>query len=292
MRTHAYNAVIIMNARIQSLRSSLRRGIGAAIFACAATATASPVPSVYALPGTVPVSKAATAPAAGTRGRLPLRAVSGPGAGQAGYVHYFLLRMPDESLEVQVGIELEDQRIAWAFPDLGVVVSAFPDGDSLQAGERSYGIWHLYGLRPFPEDATMQRLQKALPGRIAPWIRAGIPYCLDDAAQGNCMSCIGFVLRTLFPGRGSNAYPDMPRDFWRTRMGSRYTPNDLLLYLAGMLDLPNRNARLQRLNRLELPPDLRLDLEDLVHAIGAHETAPPDALHKRAGGSPAKRPQL
>ncbi len=237
-----------------------------------------PPPAEVLLRSAVPVNKTVV-PA--SRGTAPLHSVAGVAPGQAGYVHYFLLRMPDNSVEVQVGIELEDQRIAWSFPELGVVVSPFISGETLEVGNNSYDVWHLYGLRPFPDNAAMARLRKTLPARVNAWTRAGIPYCLDDSPQGKCMSCIGLVLRALFPG--SRGYPDMPRDFWRTSAGNRYTPDDLLLYLTGMLDLPDRNARLQRLYRLAMPADLRNDLEKLIHAIGTGESKPAVATGKRPG---------
>ncbi len=237
----------------------------------------------------VPVSKVPVATVA-ARGSKPLHTASGVAPGQAGYVHYFLLRMPDDTLEVQVGIELADQRIAWSFPSLGVAISPFIDGEAMQAGGQSYEVWHLYGIRPFPDDAAMARLQKALPGRIAPWVQAQLPYCLDDGPGGKCMSCLGFVLRALFPGRGSDS-PGMPRDFWYTGTASKYTPNDLLLYLTGMLDLPDRIARLQRLAKLDLPADLRLDLEELVYAIKPGSTAPLTSLQKRAGNRAQRNSQ-
>lgn len=241
-----------------------------------AAARVSP-PADSLLRSAVPVSKSISA----SRSSTPLHSVTGVGSRQAGYVHYFLLRMPDETLEVQVGIELEDQRIAWSFPELGVVISPFLDGETLTAGNKRYEIWHLYGIRPFPDQGRMAQLRRTLPARVDSWIRAGIPYCLDDTAQGKCMSCIGLVLRALFPG--SRDFPSMPGDFWRMSPGNRYTPDDLLLYLSGMLDLPDRNARLQRLARLELPPDLRDDLEALVYSIGAGESKPAVALRPRAG---------
>lgn len=228
-------------------------------------------------PGSRTITLASKAPAS-TRSSKPL-AVAGVAPGQTGYVHYFLLRMPDESLEVQVGIELADQRIAWSFPDLGVVISPFLDGESMQAGDKSYEVWHLYGIRPHADTAAMARLEKELPARVARWVKAGIPYCLDDTPGANCMSCLGLVMRALFPGRSD--YPALPRNFWRAGMGSRYTPDDLLLYLTGMLDLPDRNTRLQRINRLALPPDLRLDLEDLVYSMGTDAAPPREALQKR-----------
>ncbi len=242
-------------------------------------------------PSAVSASRPATPPAVTSgRGNKPLHTVTGKASGQAGYVHYFLLRMPDETLEVQVGIELADQRIAWSFPDLGVVISPFIDGGDLHTGTNNYAVWHLYGVRPFPDDAVMTRLQNELPGRIAPWLRAQTPYCLDDEPKRNCMSCLGFVLRALFPGRGSE-YPAIPRDFSHTINPTQFTPNDLLLYLAGMLDLPDRNTRLQRLSRLTLPADLREDLEELVRRMGnaslsPRTAAPLTARQKRTGGNP------
>ncbi|MBX3664442.1 MAG: hypothetical protein KF834_02035 [Burkholderiales bacterium] len=254
-------------------------GMAVAVMLCGQALARVPPPAGTLLQSAVPVSK--TVPA--TRGTAPLHSVGGVAPGQAGYVHYFLLRMPDDSVEVQVGIELEDQRIAWSFPELGVVVSPFISGETIEVGGNSYDVWHLYGLRPFPGNAAMARLRKALPARVDAWVRAGIPYCLDDSPRGKCMSCIGLVLRALFPS--SRGYPDMPRDFWRASPGNRYTPNDLLLYLAGMLDLPDRNARLQRLSRLALPADLRDDLESLIHAIGTGESKPAVATGKRAGAA-------
>ncbi|MCW5606088.1 MAG: hypothetical protein KIT18_16230, partial [Burkholderiales bacterium] len=189
----------------------------------------------------------------------------------------------DETLEVQIGIELPDQRIAWSFPDLGATVSPFIAEGVVEAGGREYEIWHLYGIRPFPDDAAMAALSRALPARIEPWIRARTPYCLNDTPGGKCMSCLGFVLRALFPGR-RGGYPELPRDFWRTGAASRYTPGDLLLYLTGMLDLPTREARLRRLARLALPEGLREELEGLVYAMSATEAAP-------SAGAAQPRPQ-
>lgn len=232
-----------------------------------------------------------TAPAAGARSGKPLLAVTGAAPGQAGYVHYFLLRLPDDTVEVQVGIELADQRIAWSFPGLGVVVSPFMEAAHFEAGGQGYDVWHLYGLRPFADNAAMSKLQRELPARVARWVKADIAYCFDDGPARNCMSCLGFVLRALYPGGGD--YPAMPRDFSRTVNPARYTPNDLLLYMTGMLGLPNRQARLQRLSRLALTADLREDLEVLVRAMGIDESIPVLSAQKRAavsrGGSSPKK---
>lgn len=211
-------------------------------------------------------------PATGARGGRPLVTATGVAVGQAGYVHYFIIEAPDGTLEIQVGIELPDQRIAWSFPGTGVAISPFIEAGVVQAGGKDYEVWHLYGIRPFPDDAAMAALAGALMGRIEPWIRTGMPYCENDGPKSGCMSCLGFVLRALFPGRTSD-YPDLPRDFWRAGSATNYTTRDLLLYLTGMLDLPTREARLLRIARQTLPDGLREDLEELVQAMGAFESA-------------------
>jgi hypothetical protein len=231
-------------------------------------------------------------PAQTARAQRPVLAVTSAGMGQTGYVHYFLLRLPDETTEIQVGIELEDQRIAWSFPGLGAVVSPFIDEGIVTAGGQDYEVWHLYGLRPFADDAAMALLGRELAARIEPYIRARTPYCLQDSVDSACLSCLGFVLRALYPGpRGG--FPALPAGFWRASMGSHYTTNDLLLYLTGMLDLPTRDARLRRIAGLALPEQLRDDLEALVYSMGATEAAPA-AAQKRPEGRPARigvRPQ-
>lgn len=252
-------------------------------------ATSRPRPSVFTGRPLREDSRAAgSAPA---RADKPVLAVTSAGPGQAGYVHYFLLRMPDELVEAQIGIELPDQRIAWSFPGLGVVVSPFMEYGVITAGGKEYEVWHLYGIRPFPDDAAMAVLQKEVAGRVNRWVDARIPYCGSDGPDSNCMSCLGFVLRVLFPGQ-AGGYPDLPSDFWRAGTASRYTTRDLLLYLTGMLDLPSREARLRRIAQLTLPEQLRQDLEDLVYSMGAFEAAPaakpaPGSIQRRTGSRPA-----
>ena len=221
----------------------------------------------------LPPGARAAAPAA-PRGEKPLLTATSTGPGQAGYVHYFIVKLPDETLEIQVGIELPDQRIAWSFPGLGVVVSPFIEEGVVTAKGADYEVWHLYAIRPFVDDAAMAALGKALPGRVERWVKAGIPYCLSDAGRRDCMSCLGFVLRVLFPGRAGD-YPNLPRELARAgNAATGYSTNDLLLYLTGMLELPGREARVQRLSRLTLPEELRDDLEELVFLMGvASDTA-------------------
>lgn len=231
-------------------------------------------------PGPVPV----------TRADKPVVAVTAVGPGQAGFVHFFIVRHPDQALEIQVGIELADQRIAWSFPDLGVVVSPFIEAGPLQAGGKDYYVWHQYGIRPFPNEAGMAALRKEFAGRVDSLVQAGTPYCLDDGPRSNCMSCLGFVLRVLFPGRQSDDYPRLPRDFWRTGYVSKYSTNDLLLYFTGMLELTTREARLRRLARLSLPKDLRDDVERFVYSMSVEEAnaEPPPPAPKRSGAVPSK----
>ena len=71
------------------------------------------------------ISGSAFADTLAARASAPVVTVSKTGPGQAGYVHYFAVTTPDGERESQIGIELEDERIAWAFPDLGVIVSRF-----------------------------------------------------------------------------------------------------------------------------------------------------------------------
>ena len=172
-----------------------------------------------------------------------------------------------------------------------MVVAPFIEAGPLQAGDKEFYVWHQYGIRPFPNDPAMAALRKGLAGRVDALVKAGTPYCLEDGPRSNCMSCLGFVLRVLFPGRQSDDYPRLPRDFWRTGYVSKYSTNDLLLYFAGMLELPTREARLRRLARLTLPKDLRDDVERFVYSMGvveANAETPPPSTPKRSGAVPSK----
>lgn len=243
--------------------------------------------------GRVPLAAAkplppGTQPAAAARGELPLLTATSNGPGQAGYVHYFILRLPDETVEVQVGIELADRRIAWSFPGLGVTISPFVAEGVVSAQGQDYEVWHLYGIRPFADDGAMAALAKTLTARVAAWAKAGIPYCLTDAGRADCMSCLGFVLRVLYPPRAGD-YPNLPRRLARAgNAATGYSTNDLLLHLTGMLDLATREARLQRLSRLILPDDLRDDLEALLYQTAGSTLA--DAPLQSAPRSSGTRP--
>ncbi|MGE5525852.1 MAG: hypothetical protein ACM3SS_19215 [Rhodospirillaceae bacterium] len=218
------------------------------------------------------------------------RAPSGPvtataaAPGQGGYVHYFLIRKPDGTAEMQVGIELPDQSIAWAFPSLGISVSPFIEAGSVEGRDGVYEVRHLFGLRPFPDDGTMAKLAEALPVRVMPWIDDGVQHCdFDPPRREACVSCLGFVLRMLFPGEFP-VYPALPADFKRTRAGERYTTEDLLIYLTGLHTVETREARLLRINTLDVPQTLREELVRVVSADAA-EPAPAPATQVPARGA-------
>jgi hypothetical protein len=216
--------------------------------------------------------------------QVSIVAVTSAGAGQAGYVHYFVISGPDGEPEIQVGVELADQRIAWSFPGVGAAISPFvAEGLVTAADGNEYYVWHLYGLRPFPDDKAMAALRAALPARIKPWIAARTPHCENETRGAGCVSCLGFVLRALFPRR-ADGYPALPRD-WPEGMAGQYTTRDLLTWLSGIAQLPTREARLKRLARQPLPADLRDDLEHLVFTMGAFDAAvaPPVPLPSKSG---------
>lgn len=219
--------------------------------------------------------------------RAPSRPVTATAAapGQGGYVHYFLIRKPDGTAEMQIGIELPDQTIAWAFPSLGISVSPFIEAGSVEGRDGVYEVRHLFGLRPFPEDDAMAKLAAALPARVMPWIDDGVQHCdLDPQPREACVSCLGFVLRMLFPGEFP-AYPALPADFVRTRAGERYTTEDLLIYLTGLNTIETREARLLRINALDVPQTLR---EELVRVVSADAAEPAHAPAAQVPGRGAR----
>ncbi len=190
-------------------------------------------------------------------------AVTSVGRGQAGYVHYFVITHPDESLEYQVGIELEDQRIAWSVPNAGVIVSEFVKNGTLNANGTLFKIEHLHGLRPFSNDAEMRVLQKELSQRVAQWVDNETPYCLmRKPGERFCLSCGDFVVRILYPGF-SPLVPALPKDFAQGR-GKAHTTDDLLLYLVGVYNLPDKYSKLARLAALDLPASMRDDITTMI----------------------------
>lgn len=203
--------------------------------------------------------------------------VSAPAPGQGGYVHYFVIEFPDGEREIQVGIELPDGRIAWSFPELGVVVSSFIASGEMQAGKHAYPVRHLYGIRPFRSESAMLELQKDLWRRVIPWVEDATPYCPLAGSPGqSCLSCLGLVLRVLYPSK-TGGMPALPPGFDRSGAAPVYTTDDLLLYQAGLQGKATLAERLARIDTLTLPQNLREDLVDLVQSLEFAEADAPKA---------------
>lgn len=230
-----------------------------------------------------PASKSAP-----SRGTAPVVTVAAPGPGQSGYVHYFVIDMPDGERETQIGIEMPDGMIAWSFPELGVVVSPFIASGEMAVNGRNYSVQHLYGIRPFPDTASMRALQKDLVNRVIPWVEDATPYCNQTARSNElCLSCLGFAMQILYPSRAGFLVA-LPTDFRRAASGLYITTEDLLLYQAGLHGLSSRQARLNRIERLAIPQRLREDLIELVRAMEPDGEVTPatkkkDSGKKRAG---------
>lgn len=222
-----------------------------------------------ALPGmvhaTVMSGPAAVAQPAKSRPSVkkPVRAptiVASTGAGQAGYVHYWLITAPDGEQEIQVGMELPDRRIVWSFPGVGVTVVPFMVAGEYDANGRRFRVEHQYGLRPYRNDAAVSRLQANLQRRVKPWIDNATPYCeLNGVTAEICVSCFGFVAQVLYPGK-TRMYADFPRDFPRVGGEEYHTSDDLLLYLTGLHALRNPAARQRRMDTLGGPAALHQEL--------------------------------
>lgn len=241
-------------------------------------------------------TRAVTAPLT----RAPM-VVTGTGAGQAGYVHYWLITAPNGDQEMQVGIELPDQRVVWSFPGVGVTVAPFIADGTYDANGRRFTVQHQYGLRPYRNEAAVRRLQAGLQRRVQPWVDNAVPYCeLNGVAREVCVSCFGFAAQILYPGK-SQMYADFPRDFPRLGGEDYHTTEDLLLYLAGLHALPNAAARSQRMALLGGPPALREELTRLsalvvndrptaVASTGASKRRSGAAMPARTGAKAAVRP--
>ena len=216
------------------------------------------------------------------RATSPVVTVNGTAPGQAGYVHFFIVRaVGSAEWETQVGIEMPDQRIAWSFFELGVVVSPFMESGVMPANRKQIEFQYLYGVRPFPDQASMQALRSELEARVLPYAEAETPYCtVRGPSDAPCLSCLSFVMRVLFPG----ATPDHAQ-----AQKTIYNTDDLLLYLAGLHGLRDRAARLHRIDELALPADVREDVVRLVNTIdvpGAANTA------ANAGKTPSRGRRL
>lgn len=221
--------------------------------------------------------------------------VTAPGPDQAGYVHYWLITAPDGEQEMQVGIELPDQRIAWSFPGLGVHLAPFITEGEVDAGGKLFRVQHLYGLRPFANDTTMRTLRSKLMQRVTPLVRNRVPYCeLNGVTPGLCMSCMGFVSQVLFPGR-TPEYANFPRNFPRVAGEEYHTTEDLLLYLTGLHALSTDAARQRRLAAISGPPALQEELTRLTAKLAESPVAvaaakPPVKRRAAAPKSAIKRP--
>lgn len=201
---------------------------------------------------------------------LPLATVHGSAPGQAGYVHYFVITHPDGELESQVGIELPGDLVAWSFPGLGVVVSPFMQSGSISANGVTLEVEHLYGIRPFRTEEAMRVLRRDLAERVRMWVEEKTPYCDEERpSHAQCLSCLGFVLRVLYPSP-TRAFPALPADFKSARRDV-YTTEDLLLYLTGVpVDAP-RSVRLKRIEGLAVPENMR---EQLVRVANLEPEKP------------------
>ena len=229
---------------------------------------------------------AATPRAAPARMNAPVVSVSRTAPGQSGYVHYFVITGPDGETETQVGLELPGDRIVWSFPNLGVTVSPFIASGELTANGTRYEVEHLYGLRPFPDAASMTALQRELEARTSWWVEQKTPYCDEEnPTHEMCVSCLGFVLRVLYPA-DSPGLPALPADFKSVRKNI-FTTEDFLMYLAGVrVDAP-RQSRLKRIKALKVPKDLRDELVRIATTPATPTAVRTAAAKPRASARPA-----
>lgn len=225
------------------------------------SATATPTPAAKTQPAQAATPTTPAAPAV----------VAAPGAGQAGYVHYWVITAPEGDEEIQVGIELPDRHIAWSFPGLGVHVTPFIAAGAVDAHGRVFRVQYLYGLRPFANETAMHTLRSDLPRRVSLLVNRRVPYCeLNGVTAELCMSCMGFVAQVLFPGR-TPEYANFPRNFPRIAGEEYHTTEDLLLYLTG-LHVPRTDAaRQRRMAVLGGPPVLREELERLTAQLAEQQ---------------------
>lgn len=218
-----------------------------------------------------------------------LHVVTAPGPGQEGYIHYWVITGPDGEEEIQVGVELPGRRIAWSFPGVGVQVRPFIANGEINAGGNLFRIQYLYGLRPFDTDAAMRSLRSALEFRVAYWVDNNTPYCLlNGQSREICMSCMGFAMQVLFPGK-TPAYPEIPRNFTRIGGDLYYTTEDLLFYLAGLHKLPGEAARRERIATLGGPKVLHEELIRLSAMAGEEVTGAGNMAVAESAKPPAKR---
>lgn len=234
-------------------------------------------PAAVAVPARAkPRAVPARSPAAEVVKALPV--VTATGIGQTGYVHYWVITAPDGEEEIQVGMELSGGRIAWAFPELGVQVVPFiADGEVDARGQR-FRVQHLYGIRPFADEAAMRAFREQVEHRVAYWVDNETAYCYSGTREREiCLSCMGLVMHLLFPGK-TPAHPAVPQDFPRVGGGLQYSTEDLLLYLTRLHLLPGDAARRQRITTLGGPPALQEELIRLSAQLADERTPVADAV--------------
>ncbi len=220
-------------------------------------------------------------------GAKSIRAVTDVADGQAGYVHYFLITHPDGTPEDQVGIELEDQRVAWSFPGAGVIVSEFVKNGILNIAGKTFFIEHLHGIRPFRTAGEMQTLRNDLSRRVAYWVDEETPYCIfRQPGERICLNCGDFVASILFPAANS-LMMGLPEELTRNS-GNMATADDLLMYMLGLHTLPDTKSRLQQLATMDLPYSLRQDVTEMLQSD--HPTLAAATGAPTAGPAAARKP--
>ena len=213
----------------------------------------------------------------------PQPMVSAMHANQAGYVHFWEMTLANGELETQVGMALQDQRIVWSLPGLGVRVTPFMANGVLALEGQRFQLRYRYGLAPLLSPQALEVFRQSLLRRVAVIVGRRIPYCpLNGERPGVCMSCMALVSQLLFPGQRLD-YPLFPPQFPRVAGESYYTTEDLLLYLSGFDRLPS-TARDAQLAQLQASPALREDLLRLTerYAEVLPLAAPPTAVPTQA----------
>ena len=222
------------------------------------------------------------------RAASPVVTTEGTAPGQAGYVHYFVITGPDGDPESHVGIELPGDRIAWSFPEVGVVIADFIKSGSFSANGKPYTIEHLYGIKPFSDAAAMRLLQRELAGRVALWVDDKTAFCSEELPPDRaCVSCLGFVLRVLYPTRVAHvtALPALPAEFKSARKNV-YTTEDLLLYLTGIEIDQSPATRNRSIEALAVPNAMK---QELLRISSSLDIAPaPSAQTAKPAGAKAR----
>ena len=234
---------------------------------------ASASPSLSKRPAANTRRPAASPPLA--RVASPVVTTEGTAPGQDGYVHYFVITGPDGEPESHVGIELPGNRIAWSFPEVGVVIADFTKSGTFSANGNAYAIEYLYGMKPFSDPAAMRVLQRELAGRVALWVDDNTAFCSEELPPDRpCVSCLGFVLRVLYPARVPHvtALPTLPADFTSARRNV-YTTEDLLFYLTGVGIDQRPAARNRSIEALAVPDAVKKELLRISAGIDTELTS-------------------